>query len=195
MMRVSWELAASTPRGVAPVALPMLLPSENSCNGGSCGSSFNEPIAIRRSEPVPVPQASTNLDGEVKELRVEVARLRAAAERDAKEKETLHSMVHRLKTELRHALDENRGLSDGLEAKKQLLEDQSAKREAAARETALNSAKELFKSMFDDTDSGRAGAENRNKNRKRAEASHQSQKRRPLAMTESSLVPLGTSIH
>merc|ERR1711907_832376 len=114
----------------------------------------------------------------------------------------LHGMIHRLKTELRHALDENRSLTEGLEEKKQLLEDQSAKREAAARETALNSAKELFKSMLDletlsvtESELGRAGAENRNKNRDRTEASHQSQKRRPLAATDASSFPLGTSIH
>lgn len=206
MMRVSWEPAASTPRTTAPqpaastpqpqhrVTLPVLLAAENSLAGGSCGSSFSGAVVTRRNEPAPVHQASPILDGELKELRAEVTRLRAAAEREAKERETLHGMIHRLQTELRHALDENRSLSEGLEAKKQLLEDQSAKREAAVRETALNSAKELFKSMLDVPESGRAGDENRNKNRDRTEASHQSQKRRSLATTDMSL-PLGSSIH
>jgi hypothetical protein len=183
------------------MALPVLLAAENPSVGGRCGSSFSGTMVTRRNEPAAALQASQNLEGEVKELRTEVAKLRAAAERDAKERETLHGMIHRLKTELRHALDENRSLSEGLEAKKQMLEDQSAKREAAVRETALNSAKDLFKSMLDldlsvtESELGRAGAENRNKNRDRTEASHQSQKRRPLATTDASSFPLGTGIH
>jgi hypothetical protein len=84
----------------------------------------------------------------VAHLRAEVAKLQASAQRDAKDRETLHGMIDRLKTELRHALDENRRLTDGLEERKQLLDAQSERREAAAREQALKSAKNLFKSML-----------------------------------------------
>merc|ERR1719287_157106 len=97
---------------------------------------------------------------EVKQLRAEVARLRAAAQSDAKERETLHGVIDRLKTELRHALDENRSLTEGLEERKQMLDAQSERREAAARETALNSAKDLFRSMLEDSP-GNATSENR----------------------------------
>jgi hypothetical protein len=88
---------------------------------------------------------------EVVQLREEVARLRGQAQQDAKERETLHGVIDRMKTELRHALDENRKLTDGLEERKQILDDQTAQREAAARESALNSAKDLFKSMLEDS--------------------------------------------
>lgn len=82
---------------------------------------------------------------------------------DAKEKETLRLTIGRLKTELRHALDENRALTDGVEERKQEMDAQSAKRESVARESALNHAKDLFKSMLEDT-GNRSFGENRNMN-------------------------------
>lgn len=88
-------------------------------------------------------------------------------------------MIDRLQTELRHALDENRLLTDGLEERKQVLEDQTAKREAAARDAALNSAKDLFKSMLGDAERARISTENQNTNRERT-----SQKQRPLGAAE-----------
>jgi chromosome segregation ATPase len=136
---------------------------------------------------------------EVQQLRAEVARLRAAAQtdaaeisrlnvaaqNDAKERNTLHDMICRLKTELRHALDDNRSLTDGLEERKQQMDAQSAEKEAVARESKLKSAKNLFKSMLEDAESG-CGAENRSMNREHAKAGLQGHKRRQFARAHTS---------
>jgi len=178
--------------------------------GGSCGSNFSGAIIARKNKSLPAqngypsPMLETRYTSpvraienpmlEVQQLRSEVARLRAAAQNDAaelsrlraaaesdtKEKETLHDMIGRLKTELRHALDENRALTDGFEERKLQMDAQTAKREAAAKEAALNSAKDLFKSMLEDNES-RGGEENRNMNRDHAKAGLPSQKRRQFA--------------
>lgn len=178
-MRVAWEpAAASTPRSVAlsgssaggQLVKAALLPADSSTSGGS-SSSFTGGFAGRPSVclpaqcSIPAQGAPLSPNSEVKQLRSEVARLRTAAQQDAKERETLHGVIERLKTELRHALDENRLLADASEERKQMLDAQSAKREAAVRESALNSAKDLFKSMLEDAENGRFGAENRNSNR------------------------------
>jgi len=146
----------------------------------------------RMNKSLPVHGSTLSPVSEVKQLRTEVARLRAAGQRDAKERETLHGMVDRLKTELRHALDENRSLTDGIEERKQVLDAQSARREAAARESALNSAKDLFKSMLEEAENGRAGTENRNSNRDQTKLP--SHKLRPLAAAWAS-PPSDTAVH
>jgi len=113
------------------------------------------------------------LRGAAQNDAAELARLRAATESDAKERETLHDMISRLKTELRHALDENRALTDGLEERKQQMDAESKRRDNAARETKLNSAKDLFRSMLEDESS-----ENRNMNREHAKAGKRGQFKR-----------------
>jgi len=197
-MRVSWEPAASTPRSVAlSGGVLMAAGNDVSSAGGSCGSSFAGTFVTRKNKSLPVQGSAPSPALEVEQLRGEVARLRAAAQRDAKERETLRGMVDCLKTQLRHALDENRSLTDGLEERKQMLDAQSARREAAARESALNSAKELFKSMLEDAENGRASTENRNTNRDHAkakQASLPSHKRRPLTTADMS-PPSGTTVH
>lgn len=144
-----------------------------------------------QSAPLEVQQGGyPNPMSEVQQLRAEVARLRGAAQTDAaeltrlravtgsdaKERETLCDMISRLKTELRRALDENRALTDGLEERKMQMDAQSARREGAARESALNSAKDLFRSMLEDE--SRTGAENRNLNRDHAKAGKRGQFKR-----------------
>lgn len=187
-MRVSWSPASAAhgPTNVALIA------------GGSCSSSFSGAPVARKHQSLPghaspaleVQQGPCRDSAEVQQLRAEVARLRAAAqndtaelarlraatESDAKEKETLHDMISRLKNQLRQALDENRALTDGLEERKQQMDAQSAKREAAAKESALNSAKDLFRSMLKDESC--SGAENRGKNREHAKAGKRGQFKR-----------------
>jgi chromosome segregation ATPase len=129
------------------------------------------PEKASSQQSLPIQDAASSPSSEVKELREEVASLRAAAQDDTKEREMLLGMIDRLKTELRHALDENRALTDGAEERKKEKDAQAAKRDAAARESALNSAKSLFKCMLDETENGRTAIENRNTNRHLSEGS------------------------
>merc|ERR1712129_603879 len=87
--------------------------------------------------------------GELKALRAEVTRLRGASERDAKEKEELGCRVDLLKAELRRVLEENRILGDAVDQQKFRLAQTTAREATALRESALDSAKELFRSMLD----------------------------------------------
>jgi len=180
-MRVSWQPAASAPSQVS-LSAPYATSDDAGIESSSSSSSRSfAGISVARVNPCSPPQGALPVQGsplspvsEVKQLREEVARLRSAAQHDAKERETLLAMIDRLKTQLRHALDENRSLTDGLEERKEMLDAQSAKREAAVRESALNCAKQLFSTMLKDADSSRAGTENRNSNRDHAKASHPS---------------------
>lgn len=87
---------------------------------------------------------------ELRALRAEVGRLRASAQCDTEENENLTKKVELLKAELRNTLDENRTLSDLLEERQRLLSQPVVRDEAVVRESALGSAKELFRSMMAD---------------------------------------------
>lgn len=187
-MRVSWTPAASTPRSVA-LSGSTLQGDGNSpaAAGGSSGSSFGVATLQGRTKSLPIQGSYASPVSELDQLRTEVARLRAAAQNDAKEKETLHGMVNRLQKELRHALDENRALTEGAEERKQLLDAQSAQQEADARDAALNNAKDLFKSML-----GAGSIENRNTNRDHQRSPPHGHKRRQPS-TVASTPPSGMS--
>lgn len=124
---------------------------------------------MRSSLPAAAPPQQNSLT-EVVQLRAEVGRLQqclATTQKEAQdlaaiemkhandlaameeERKTLRGSIEHLQKELRQALEENRRLTDGLEERKLLLDAQSAEREAAAREEALNSAKSLFRSMLE----------------------------------------------
>jgi|Transcript_50224 hypothetical protein len=162
-MRVAWDPASSTPRDLSAwlpaSSTPSLVGADMSANNSGIATYNGAYVSrknLRSSLPgcLPVRGSAPLRDTaslEVIQLRQEVERLRGQAQQDAKERDTLKDMIDKLKTELRHALDDNRKLTDGLEERKQILEDESARRDAAARESALNSAKDLFKSMLENS--------------------------------------------
>merc|ERR1712008_329982 len=65
------------------------------------------------------------------------------------EKEELGCRVDLLKAELRRVLEENRILGDAVDQQKLRLAQTTAREATALRESALDSAKELFRSMLD----------------------------------------------
>eukprot|EP00419_Tripos_fusus_P024329 CAMPEP_0172707782 /NCGR_PEP_ID=MMETSP1074-20121228/50175_1 /TAXON_ID=2916 /ORGANISM="Ceratium fusus, Strain PA161109" /LENGTH=165 /DNA_ID=CAMNT_0013530639 /DNA_START=37 /DNA_END=534 /DNA_ORIENTATION=+ len=108
-----------------------------------------DPPPPRRPDRQSLPARGGCQAVELKALRAEVMRLRGASERDAKEKEELVRRVDLLKAELRRVLEENRILTDAVDQQKCRLAQATAREEAALRESALDSARELFRSMLD----------------------------------------------
>lgn len=145
-MRVSWEPAASTPRHL-PVG-------NHEVKGGSSASCLSTTTTLvnRKNGSWPLPETSTT---ETQLLREEVERLREGEELHAKEREMLLGKIELLQAELRRSLDDNRALTEGIEERKRHLDSQAAARESAAKEAALNSAKELFRSMLEANEANR----------------------------------------
>merc|ERR1719401_1609255 len=79
-------------------------------------------------------------------------RLKNDAQRDQKEREALLGKIEYLQAQLRTALDENRNLNGILEERKRALAQDNAREEAAARETALDNARELFRTMLSEAE-------------------------------------------
>lgn len=127
----------------------------------------------RASLPLPGCQAQELPAPELQALHAEVLRLRSEEKRSAELREELGCQVEHLKTELQRALDENRNLKDllGNQENKIMVPVSEVKGvkegrlrgvheattldedETAARESALENARELFKSMLSAEDS------------------------------------------
>mmetsp|Transcript_111102 Transcript_111102/g.265194 ORF Transcript_111102/g.265194 Transcript_111102/m.265194 type:complete len:133 (-) Transcript_111102:56-454(-) len=111
-------------------------------------SGFELPVPRRierASMPVrPCPRT------ELTTLRQEVRRMHQEAEHVAK----LKARVEVLKTELRSVLDQNRRMSDLIEAQGQerQAEDQREKAARKARHSQLDCARQLFRAMLDAND-------------------------------------------
>merc|ERR1719247_2979445 len=113
---------------------------------------------------------------EVHQLRAEIVQLRVASQSDAKDRETMQATIERLKMELSQAWEDNRILTERLEERKQHEAEASVRRETAARESALKSAKELFKSMLNSPEGSRGSIENRSSNRTDRQAQYTKQR-------------------
>mmetsp|Transcript_2375 Transcript_2375/g.6700 ORF Transcript_2375/g.6700 Transcript_2375/m.6700 type:complete len:197 (+) Transcript_2375:75-665(+) len=134
-------------------------PTMEDCSGATVirrpeRASLPAPAGHRREPP---PQHGAGPTSELLALRAEVARLQEDAKRDALEKEQLRRQVERLQGELRKTMEENRSLWTSNEERKNVLAQATAKEEAAARESALDNARDLFRSMLSDNAAKSAG--------------------------------------
>lgn len=150
-MRAAWDPGASS---AACVGIP---------GEGSSGSGCSPATLTRKRESMPAQGSAVTT--EVQQLRAEIFQLRVASQSDARDRETMQATIERLKMELSQAWEDNRVLTERLEERKQHEVEASVRREAAARESALKSAKELFKSMLNSPEGNRGSIENRNSNR------------------------------
>jgi len=162
------------PRATGPI-LNAPGPAPQMSSSGPAASAMPEPSwclhARRKPERVSLPVRSGPTTEELLTLRAKVAQLQACEHQNVKDRNTLQVKKESLQSELRRTLEQNRRLATELEGRKQFIEQASAREEAAARETALTLAKDLFRKML-------AEASNSDTDVKGCSGEHQSQNRR-----------------
>mmetsp|Transcript_56445 Transcript_56445/g.101187 ORF Transcript_56445/g.101187 Transcript_56445/m.101187 type:complete len:177 (-) Transcript_56445:81-611(-) len=138
-MRMAW-----TPATPATSTSPSEL-DDDMTGRDSWASCTSETTVSRKGKHISTRGSPTS---EMKALRAEVLRLRTTAQREAQERESLVGKIELLKAELRNTLEQNRSLADSLEERRRICADEAVEMEVVPRDSALESAKDLFKQML-----------------------------------------------